>query len=62
MQIEMYQHAFQISSIDVHCIWLERGLRRLRAIWIPTEGTDSEVCLPPCSVLWTNVLGLNYVS
>lgn len=38
MQIEMYQHAFQISSIEVYCIWLERGLRRLRAIWIGTEG------------------------
>lgn len=38
MQIEMYQHAFQISSIEVYCIWLERGLRRLRAIWIVTEG------------------------
>lgn len=38
MQIEMYQHAFQISSIEVYCIWLERGLRRLQAIWIVTEG------------------------
>lgn len=41
MQIEMYQHAFQISSIEVHCIWLERGPRRLRAMWILAKGKSS---------------------